>query len=157
MSPIVDPNKLKEVAQTAVSSLQASNAAYRSQERAKQRATRESAKTRAEEIIASIPEELEKAAKDLKRIPSNRKIVARIPIVEEKLRSIMASEGHLDSADKAVLEVVKKILETLSIPGVDKITIQEKTELDGHDAADGDRTYGLCKHYYLAVEVTLPK
>lgn len=108
-----------------------------------------------DEIIGSIPSELEKAAKNPVEIDGKSWVVAQIPIVEEKLRSIMDIRGSLELRDEKILNELRERLRIEEFDGADVHIVELEVE-HSYVSADGlDTGYGPCKHYVLEVRVCL--
>lgn len=110
-------------------------------------------KIRVDQIIASIPEEIQKAAIHAQREKEKLVVTAKIPIVNECLSSIMDSYGHLRDFDERVLQATRQRMKTLKI---DEVELSEIYETQTHTYSDSDSdTSGPCKHYYIKASVVI--
>lgn len=107
-------------------------------------------------IISSVPTELIKASHNPKETDKGLIITAHIPIVEERMFSVMVNEGSLSSDDRAILLAVQEELKTLIVPDMCNIEVRYKTTM--HTYADSDSSsYGPCKSYFLEAQLLVPK
>ncbi len=74
----------------------------------------------------------------------------KVPIVNEKMFSVMCDAGSLSNHDSKVLGAVRERLKTLKIKGV---KLSEANIPQNHTYTDSDSSsYGLCAHYYIEAE-----
>jgi hypothetical protein len=150
----IDNDKLRQIAQNSIEQEKTEKKRIRQEENDRNKAEKTRILQRAEEIIASIPSELEKASKHPKQVESGFAITARIPIVHENMFSVMVPEGSLSEKDEAILSEVREKIKTLDIPGVDSIVIDHYTRT--HMYSDSDSSiFGDCKYYYIETKVIL--
>lgn len=166
MSIEIDPEKLRKIAKEAIIKRELDKKKKEQEKIAaeKERIAAEEQnairiKQLVEDIFASIPKNLEKAAKKPREIKQGIKIVARIPIVREHMTSTMDTKGHLSKDDAAILTAAKEKLATVN-PS-DLYTLEIKTHSEQHQYYTKSRNDwsepGPCIHYSLIVTATLPK
>ena len=147
----VSRTELKRIADEADASRKRERERRKKEERDTASRERAEAAAAADKILASIPDALKDAAPDARRTSGKkgRVVIAKIPIVNERLHSIMDNAGCLDDEDERILKAVRRKFKSLSIPGVE---LALKTEKHGHtyQSADGlDTADGPCTYYYI--------
>jgi len=152
----IDADKLAKIADAAKKENQKQADDNRAREAKRRQDQKTEAEKKAKEIIASIPKELEKAAKRAVTTKKGLLITAMIPIVREKFSSEMDSRGWLREEDELVLKAVRKLLNGLTLEGVKLSEVSEERE-GGWQAADGDTTSGPCRHYFIKAETLIKK
>ena len=155
----IDPEKLRKIAKDAITQKRSEKKSYEEEKSAEEIRKAARIKQKAEDIIASIPDELEKAAKSPKQTSSGIKIIATIPIVREHMTSIMDTKGDLSEEDAAILATVKEKLTTANPSDLYTLEIKQHSEQHQFTTNSGNdwSEYGPCIHYDLVVTTLLPK
>jgi hypothetical protein len=151
----IDPEKLRNIANTAIDQKK------KDQEAIETGKTQRIARLNkiAEDLLASIPQELEKAAKNPIQTESGFIIKAQIPIVREHMTGCFSTEGTMSEDDAVILAAVREKLSTLNPSDLYSIKIEE--HIENHQFVSNSGTdeseLGPCVHYDLIVTANLPK
>src|SRR3989344_3495295 len=147
----VSRTELKKIADEADASRKRERERRKKEERDTASRQHTEAEGAADKILASIPDALKGAAPDARRTSGKkgRVVIAKIPIVNERLHSIMDNAGCLDDEDELVLKAVRRKFKSLHIPGVE-ISLRTETHHHSYGSADGlDESKGPCTYYYI--------
>jgi len=115
---------------------------------------REKARIYANEIIKSIINSLKKDSQDVNRADDN--VLARIPIVNEEMCSVMSTSGNLSERDLKILKQIEEFVSSfkkknISLEIKQKIKMRRFVTFSGRDWSD----LGPCRYYYLEVKKIL--
>jgi 16S rRNA G1207 methylase RsmC len=151
----VNAAELKEIAKKATAERAVEKTRKQMQAKETKRKEGDSVKKRADEIIASIPKALKKAAARAKRKNGKLVITTKIFIAGERMTSIMSSRGYLDSYDARILREVRRKMKALRIKGV-KISEARHTQIRQFMATDcTESSPGPCVSYYLKAQMAI--
>jgi len=152
----IDKAELKKIADDARARVKDEEKNRKKDERREKKNKQEAARQKAGRIINSIPDNIKKAAGHGGiQTEKGLLIVARIPIVNEKMTSIMASRGYLSEHEESVLRMVRRRLESVKIDGVE-LGIKRETRSHTFTSGDGlDDATGPCKHYYIEAKTII--
>jgi len=155
----IDPGKLRSIAKTAIAQEKTDQEAKDAEKVALDSKRTARINQAAEDLLASIPQELEKAANKPTQTESGIIITAHIPIVREHMTGCFSKKGDLSEDDAAILDAVKAKLTTLNPSDLYSVKVKQHTETHQYISNSGtdDSDPGPCICYELVVTAILPE